>query len=198
MKQIPIHGLLKGDSVRKLFGIKGALFALAVLAVLSGCAAPIKVATKPYSSGRILVLPPRDVVQNAVPHKVGVGSGQIFQKNLIANFEGSAFKVITTDSAEFSGTEIAPKEKVLAEAKRLNADFVLQSVLGEFQDAAPMTFRPDFVFVDKAAMYDVRTGESVWELSAPLYLQKGNIGSYQGLLEDHARSMVTSIQKNLK
>ena len=86
----------------------------------------------------------------------------------------------------------------MAEAKRLNANYFLQVVLGEFQDAAPMTFRPDFINLDKAIMYDASNGEVVWELTAPIYSNKGNVGSYKGLMDDQSVMIAKSILAHVK
>ena len=169
-----------------------AVILLAALALCCGCVST-RVATKPYKSGRILLLPPRDLVQNGAPRPQGVGSGRIFQDHLVRSFAGTAFELVTTDSKEFSATEIAEKGKGLEEAKKLNANFCLQIVLGEFLNAAPMTFRPDYIYLNQACMYDVRTGEAVWQIVKPLYLNKGNPGNHLVLLESLARIVSKSI-----
>ncbi len=170
---------------------------LVALALCSGCAS-ISVKSSHYSSGQILLLPPRDLVQKGIPHPKGVGSGKIFQEHLRQNFLNTPFKVVTTDSNAFGATEIAAKDKVLKEAKSLNTDYCLQVVLGEFLNAAPMTFRPDHASVESAIMYNVATGDTVWELLEPLYLEKGNPGNHLVLLNKHARTITKSILKNMK
>lgn len=181
----------------KQFDGGSAVIALAALLICSGCAST-RVITKPYTTGRILLLPPRDLVQNGRPHAKGDGSGQVFQNYLKSRFAGTTFDLVVTDSKEFSALEVAEKNKVLEEARRLNADYCLQVVLGEFLNAAPMTFRPDYTYLDTAMMYDVRTGEIVWQLVAPLYLHKGNPGNHLGLLDGHARTVVRSICGNVR
>ena len=158
----------------------------------------LKSITKPYTPGRILLLPPHDLVQNGVAYPKGAGSGHVFQNFLKSSFAGTVFELVTTDSKEFSATEIAEKEKGLKEAKRMNADYCLQVVLGEFLNSAPMTFRPDYAYLDRAIMWDVRTGETVWELAAPLYLRKGNMGNHFILLNTHARTVSKSICRNMR
>ncbi len=182
--------------MKQLFSITKVFLLVGIVALVTGCASTANVTTKPYSSGRVLLMPPRDVVQNGAPHEKGAGSGQELQKYLQDGFNGSAFEIVTTSNGEFSSTAIAPKEKALAEAKKKGAKYVLQVTLGEFQDAAPMTFRPDYVYLDKAVMYDAATGEAVWELASPMYLEKGNIGGYSGLLELHAKAVTKSITAN--
>lgn len=181
----------------KRFASASAALVFAALLLCSGCAS-IQVKTQPYTAGRILVLPPRDLVQNGVPHPKGAGSGQVFQNYLKSRFAGTAFILITTDDSRFSALEIASKEKGLDEAKKLNADYCLQVVLGEFQNAAPMTFRPDYAYLDQAIMYEVRTGEIVWQLAEPLRAQKGNIGNHLALLDDLAEAVAASIANNVR
>jgi len=175
-----------------------AVILLATL-VFSGCASrslPVNLGS--YTPGRILLLPPRDVVQNGTPHPKGVGSGRIFQNCLKSSFSGTAFEVVTTDSMEFGALQIAEKEKGLEEAKKLNADYCLQVVLGEFLNATPGTFRGDHVYLDSAIMYDVKSGQIVWELIAPIMLQKANFGNHLGLLDKHAQKIAKSILSNMK
>jgi hypothetical protein len=184
----------KSQDVRRLVVVL-----LAAVALCTGCAStPIPVQSGHYTSGRILLLPPRDLVQNGVPHHRGVGSGKIFQGYLKQNFLNTPFEVVTTDDNAFGTTQIAEKSNALKEAKQLNADYCLQVVLGEFLNAAPMTFRPDHASVESAIMYDVTTGDTVWELVAPVYLQKANPGNHFVLLNDHARTIAKSILKNMK
>ncbi|MCK5543562.1 MAG: hypothetical protein KAI40_12810 [Desulfobacterales bacterium] len=174
-----------------------AIILLAILTLCMGCSS-IQINSKHYTSGRILLLPPRDVVQNGTPHPKGVGSGSIFQDRLKSSFAGSVFNVVTTGNKKFNNTEIADKDMAVEEAKSMNADYYLQIVLGEFQNAAPMTFRPDYVHLDDAIMYDVKTGETVWALTKPIYLEKSNLGNHLGLLSDHAQIISKSIIKNMK
>jgi len=60
------------------------------------------------------------------------------------------FRVITTRNPFFDGTWMATSEEALAEGKALGADYVL--VLGEFLDAAPMTFLADSATLQQAVM----------------------------------------------
>src|SRR5207253_1110905 len=48
-------------------------------------------------------------------------------------------------------------EAAVGEARKLNADYVLRTVLGEFRDAAPMTFRRDFVTLESAHLWQAKT-----------------------------------------
>lgn len=174
-----------------------AVIVTATLLLFCGCAS-LHVSAKSYAPGRILVLPPRDLVQSAVPHPKGAGSGQVFQNYLKTRFAESPFVLLTTDSTQFSGLEIASKEQCLNEARRMDADYCLQVVLGEFQNAAPMTFRPDYVYLDRAMLYSVRSGEIVWQLAEPFRVQKGNIGNHLKLLDELAGMVSISIIENAR
>lgn len=171
---------------------------LIIMIILCGGCSKTTVITKPYTPGRILLLPPRDVVSDNVPHPEGVGSGKVFQEYLQEHFKNSAFQLVTTNSSAFSSTVIASKKQGLAEANRMKANYVLQVVLGDFHDAGPATFRPDYVYLDKATMYDVRTGEVVWEFTEPQYLKRPNWGHYHWVLNDHAIVVADSIKGHMK
>jgi hypothetical protein len=182
---------------RKLNIVQWSATILAVLALCTGCAST-HANIKPYNTGKILLLPPRDVVQNDVPHPKGTGSGKMIEKYLVNSFSGSDFDIITTNSNKFSYTEVADKEKGLDEARTLNCDYCLQIVLGEFLNAAPFTFRPDYVYIDNAVMYDTVTGEPVWQLVEPFYFHKGNPGNHFVLLKQISSVISKSIQENVK
>lgn len=184
--------------MKQIVRVTAAVICFAAITLLNGCASPLKVNSQPYSAGRILILPPHDVVQDGVPHEKGVGSGKYFQQEMQNRFSGTIFELVTTDSNAFSATTVATKEQALAEAKRMNAAYCLQVVLGEFQDAFPMSFRPDFINLDKAIMYDASNGEVVWELTTPIYSKKGNVGSYKGLMDEQSEMIAKSILAHVK
>ena len=60
-------------------------------------------------------------------------------------------------------------------------------------NAAPMSFRSDYVQTDKAFMLDTKTGTMVWELTRQLYDKKGNMGNHMGLIDRHAIQIQQSI-----
>lgn len=63
-------------------------------------------------------------------------------------------------------------------------------VLGEFRDAAPMTFRSDYVTLQEAHLWNAESGQVVWSLSV---YEKNNLGSYYSLLDDISNYLVKSI-----
>jgi hypothetical protein len=167
---------------------------LLLLAATTACATTVSGRKfTDYQAGSVLVLPPRDVVQGGVPHAKGVGSGQIFLDYVTGAFQTTGFRVITTRNPSFDGTRIATREEALAEGKALGADYVLVLVLGEFLDAAPMTFRADSVTLQQAVMIGTASGNDVWRLDKPTTFQKTNIGPYTPLLDEMAQSLVKAI-----
>lgn len=159
---------------------------------LAGCAS-FPVAKETYAPGKVLILPPRDVVQNGQPHAKGTETGERLMTNMERYFRDTSFEPMTTQNRSFNHTEIAGAESARAEARQVGADYYLQIVLGEFRNAAPMTFRSDFVWIGSAAMLEARTGRQVWALSRPLYLEKTNLGNCYPLLNQFAEKMVRSI-----
>ncbi len=170
------------------------ILAIAFLASSTGCATSVSgQRSTDYGAGTVLVLPPRDVVQDGKPHAKGVGSGQTFLDFLEPAFKRTAFVMVRTTNPAFNGTTIATKDEALAEARRLGTTYCLQLVLGEFLDAAPFTFRADSVTLAQGVMWETATGMEVWRLEKPVTFTKGNIGAYTSLLDEMAQSLVKSI-----
>lgn len=163
------------------------------MAASTGCASFPGERLTDYKAGKILVLPPRDVVQNGEPHPKGENSGQILLDYLSSAMGRTPFTVVKTANPLFTNSRIATKEEALQEARQLQSDYCLQLVLGEFLDAAPMTFRPDHVTLAQGVMYETATGNEVWRLDYPAYYQKGNPGSFTPLLNVIAKNLSKSI-----
>jgi hypothetical protein len=174
--------------------VNAAILLLALfMAASTGCASfPGKKLTD-YKAGKILVLPPRNAVQNGGPHPRGEESGQILLDYLSNAMNRTSFTVARTAKPAFTNARIATKEEALQEARQLQTAYCLQLVLGEFLDAAPMTFRPDHVTLDQGVMYETATGNEVWRLDKPAYYQKGNPGSFTPLLGEMAKKISKSI-----
>ncbi len=136
-----------------------------------------------YDSGTVLILPARDVVQRGVPHEKGKGSGAMLTRQVVTGLRKGPLNPVTTDNTAFTNLDVADKQAAIAEARRLNADYVLQIVLGEFQNAAPMSFRPDYVTLESAVMYKTSDSQEVWRNTRAWRLQKGNLGNHLGLIK---------------
>ena len=65
--------------------------------------------------------------------------------------------------------------------------------LGEFRDAAPFSFRADFVTLQSGVMYRVASGEPVWRLEKPVVWQASNLGSYRTLVKEFGAAIAASI-----
>lgn len=164
-----------------------------LLSFLASCGS-LPVNKQPHATGKVLLLPPRDVVQDGSPHQEGVDSGNYLQNSLARSLRAVGYEPMTADGLGFSSTEVATKEQATTAAKQKGADYCLQVVLGEFRDAAPMTFRSDFVTLASAVMWTTDGATEVWKLKKPVVLEKGNIGSYRGLLDDFARRIAKSMR----
>ncbi len=143
--------------------------------------------------GTILLLPPRDVVQEGRPHEAGAGSGAIVLDYMRTAFVAKGWEPMTTSNTAFSYTSVASEEAALAEARVLHARYVVQVVLGEFRDAAPMTFRPDFVTLQEARLWDAQTGKKLWAAGVPFVWSYNNLRHYQHLLRQPAQMVVDNI-----
>lgn len=176
--------------------IKGIVVIICTI-FFSGCAYTLST-TKVESlasDSKLLIMPPRDVVQFGRPHPMGQGSGDRLQKslhrelNILSNYE----VVIIESNDIFNNTIKIKKEDAIAKAKKIGVDYCLLLTLGEFRDAAPMTFRSDYVFLEDGILINVNTKKEVWSLNKPLRLDKPNIGNHLELIDDIAKSVAMSI-----
>jgi len=163
------------------------------IGLLSACGSPFQKVVA-YDTGKVLVLPARDVVQNGRPHIKGAGTGASLSLQVTQALRSrGGMKPITTDNAKFGHDKIADSTAAINDAKRLSADYVFIMQLGEFQNAAPMSFRPDFAWLQEAVLYRTKDGAQVWRLKKPWYLQKTNFGNHMPLIGNFAKHIAKSI-----
>ncbi|WP_321532370.1 hypothetical protein [uncultured Desulfuromonas sp.] len=111
----------------------------------------------------------------------------------LPNTSGGYFETTICTSDSLSHLTEVTLQQALEEGKSANCRYCLTMMLGEFRNAAPMTFRTDFVVLNKATLFDTQTGQKVWELEQPILLEKSNIGNHLGLIEDMAKTVAKSI-----
>ncbi len=170
------------------------VLSIAFLILFTGCKST-KAYVQPYHPGKILLLPPRDVVQRGEAHEAGAGSGSMLAAHIKQAFMNKPFEIVETTNEAFNNTEKPNLDLAKAEAEKQGADFYLVVTLGEFLDAAPMTFRGDYVYMESAEMYDTKTGKKVWQLVSPIEATKSNVGDYRGLLNYFGNVIANSINE---
>ena len=182
-------------SMKKIFAVAVTIFGVTLF---SGCASinATKTTSLP-SQAKILVMPPHDVVQGGKPHVVGKGSGEKLQRSIQREFSSmSDYQVSVFQANEtFKHTEAFSRDAAVAESVKQGSNYCLILTLGEFRNAAPMTFRTDFVTLSGGVLIDVNTKQEVWTLREPLLLEKTNIGNHYGLIDEIARFVAQSISK---
>ncbi|MFC2073707.1 hypothetical protein ACFLR3_00500 [Campylobacterota bacterium] len=168
-----------------------------VLLSLTGCVRlPATKVENIRPDSKLLVMPPLDVVQNGRPHIAGSGSGKYLQDSVIfrlgkySNYQVMAFAA----NNEFSHTTPINREKAIIETEKLGFDYCLLLSLGEFQNAAPFTFRPDYVYLNDAVLIDVRSRKEVWYLRRRFLRQKGNLGNHYPLIDQIADLTAKSLK----
>ncbi len=139
--------------------------------------------------GKVLVLPPRDMVQGGGFHAISPGTGAYFAGRISPVLERNGWPVLTTPSKKFSHVSVADIAPAIAEGRRLQADYVFRLVLGEFLDAFPMTFRPDYAILQVAELWSTKNGALVWT-QTPLASQGVNLLTYHRLLDELAEVTV--------
>jgi hypothetical protein len=167
---------------------------LLVLLLAAGCATAIGTKQLDFKSLRadsVYVAPPRNLTHggNQVP-----GSGEEF----LGCFEtkmrelAPAVKVLRETTPTFDYEHTPQKDDVLTHAKSLGADYSIIFELGEMRDAAPFTFRPDFVSLNMGTMYRVADGAEVWT-AAPTRVEGANPEKYNRLLLELAGRVVKGL-----
>ena len=172
------------------------LAVIGCLVILSGCASMSATKSDPIASeSKILIMPPRDVVQGGQAHAKGAGSGKNLQTAMLRELNATSnFKAIPFESNEkLNHSASISKTDALASGNSIAADYVLTLELGEFRNAAPMTFRSDFVTLQKGSLFRVSDGKEVWILNSPVVLDKSNIGSHLILIGNIAKIVSESI-----
>lgn len=166
-----------------------------VLISCTGChpGGPERVRLTPST---VLLLPTRNAVHNGKPHPEGADSGAYFTHSLQDQLVEQGWRVVLTTDARFTNTSIAPAEEAIAEARRLDAEYVLRTVLGEFRDMAPMTpFLRDLATVEAANLWQTRNGALVWSLRGPIDSSGMNVRHYYHLLDSLAEQTAGIITK---
>ncbi len=143
--------------------------------------------------GKVLILPPRDMVQDRVFHAISPWTGKYLLSEVRSRFEEHGWSVLTTDAPEFTGVTIPDVRPAILAGRRVNSDYVLRLVLGEFRDAAPMTFRPDFVTLQSAELWSTPNAALVWSLTQPLISSGNNLRSYHRLIDELAEILAEEI-----
>ena len=180
--------------LKSLSRVAALLVCVCAVGASVGCGS-LPVTRKPYGPGKVAILPTRDVVQNGEFHKVSPGSGKHFDTQMEAALRGTAYQPVRVTDGALTHTKLVSKEEAVAAGKEAGADYALYVVLGEFLNAAPMSFRPDRATLDSAVMYKTDNGVAVWKLQRPLHLDKSNLGNHLPLLTRFARLIAADIAK---
>jgi len=143
--------------------------------------------------GSVLIIPPRDMVQDGHFHAVSPGSGTYLLGEARKRFTERGWLVLTTDAPGFTSLTIPEVRPAILEGRRKHADYVLRLVLGEFRDAAPMTFRPDFVILQSAELWSTKNAARLWALERPLESSGTNLGHYQRLIDELAEMLADEV-----
>ena len=124
------------------------------------------------------------------------GSGDeflLYLKNRLNEMSNGNLRVFTSENmVPRSDNTIAD---AFNKAKEFRAEYILIIILGEMRDAAPVTFRSDYVSIKEGVLYRVTDNKEVWRAS-PYSVSGGNIYKYNRLLDDLAKKVAESIISN--
>lgn len=165
---------------------------LVVLLLASGCASGIGTKQAGFTSlksDKVFVAPPTNLTHGGSPVE---GSGEEFLGQLemkLREFVPAVTMIRESRAGKFTYATTPGTEEVIDYARSLGADYAIICVLGEMRDAAPFTFRPDFVTLNWGAMYRVADRTEVWK-SETVVIQGGNPPAYNRLLTILAERVV--------
>jgi len=107
----------------------------------------------------------------------------------LSKFKATPFEA----DAKLNHSASIVKSDALEAGKSAAADYVLILDLGEFRNAAPMTFRSDFVTLQNGSLFRVSDGKEAWVLNSPIVLEKSNLGDHLILIDNLAKLVAESI-----
>lgn len=139
----------------------------------------------------VYIAPPRDLTHGGA---LVEGSGTLFLhylKQHLHETSGGKLRVLIVDVPTLGNRNIDIAE-VFQKAQQTGTDYLLTIVLGDMRDAAPMSFRSDYVSIAEGVLYRVSDKKEVWR-AFPYRIEGGNIGQYNRLLDALAREVATSL-----
>ena len=141
----------------------------------------------------IYVAQPSDLTHGGALVK---GSGDeflLYLKSSLNEMSKGNLRVVTTENV------VPRSDNIIADAfnkaKESSTEYILIITLGEMRDAAPMTFRSDYVSIQEGVLYRLADNKEVWR-ALPYKMEGGNITKYNSLLDDLAKKITESIIGN--
>ena len=171
------------------------LLALGLTLALVGCGLPVH--TDGLAREPVLLLPARDVVQDGKPHERGAESGERLRAAVQSGLRSRDWEVVSIGPEGFDPNVEVSEQDALDAGNSAGTTYVLKLVLGEFRDAAPMTFRSDYASLEKAELFHCESGVAVWFLKKPVRLEKTNLGGYQDLVYHLGERVADSIDDSV-
>ncbi|MGE5285399.1 MAG: hypothetical protein ACM3OG_10555 [Actinomycetota bacterium] len=162
-----------------------------------GCASAVhlhSVKTNEFSglkSTSVYIVQPGDLIHGG---SLVEGTGAEFLSYLkihLNSISRGSLKIISSGNMT-SQTHDIDKADALHKGKEHNTNYVLVINLGEMRDAAPWTFRSDYVSINDGVLYRVSDNKEVWR-AFPLKIDGANLYRYNRLLDDLARKIALDI-----
>ena len=114
-----------------------------------------------------------------------------YLKNHLISISRGGLQIISSGGRTSQSHDI-DKADALQKGKEYNTNYVLVINLGSMRDAAPMTFRSDYVSINDGVLYRVSDNKEVWRVF-PLRIEGANLDRYNRLLDDLAKMVASDI-----
>ena len=173
------------------------ILSVIVCLLMVGCSMHYSKTAQIDKNAYLLIMPPRDAVQGGVQHSAAAGTGNQLQRAVKTKLEGYGFQKVFLfeETPAMNHKAEVSRADALAVARELKFKYCLLLDLGEFRNAAPLTFRSDFMTLQSGHLIDVDTGLDVWTLTEPLEKSKENLGNIHKLLDKISTLVAKSIAK---
>lgn len=173
------------------------LFIMLSATIITGCMMQYTRTSEIDRSSTILIMPPRDAIQGGMPHPAAKGTGSQLQRSLKKHLNDFGFSnvYIFDSTSVMNNSSQIDRNDALKVARDLKFKYVMVLSLGEFRNAAPLTFRTDFMTLQDGHLIDSSTGLDVWTLDKPIEKDKENLGNVYPLIDKIATLIAKSLIK---
>jgi hypothetical protein len=165
--------------------------------LLSACMPAMEFQSNDLRGSGVIYLPlPEGFTEGGAGSSDNVASSKYFAKRLVLNIEQTTqFRVIVDERLLPSGTLEERKTAAFSAANEVGADYAMVIKLGEYSNAASMSFRADSLTVKAIRIYDVESGVLAFGLKRPYTQTTSNITSLNQVLDSLAKQTAKHIYR---
>lgn len=165
--------------------------------LLTACMPVMEFQSNDLRGGGIIYLPlPEGLTEGGAKSSESLAGSRYFAERLAYHIgKDTQFQVIVAKVFIPPGTLAERKDAVFTSAKAVGADYVMVIRLGEYNNAASMSFVTDSFTIQALRIYDVDSGALAFGLKRPHAKTISNMTSLNSVLDRLAQETAKSISK---